>query len=476
MPTLTGGINTALSAVLAHTHAIQVINQNVANANTPGYRRQSDVMVSAYPIGIESDFPGNLPGALGTGVQVSFIQRYANGMLDTRFRAASGETQNWQARQSVMTQVETLMTPLDDSGLPTQLDQFWAAWGQLASDPTNLTLRNSLLTQAGDLANTFNLQANKLNQLRMDQNSSISGEVDQINTAASQIADLNGEIAQSLAMGQQPNDLMDKRDLLLDQLAESTGAVSFLQKDGSALVSIGGHTLVTNKTSFALKTVIDNTPANAGLLQVQWADDSTALDAPTGTLNGILSARDKTIPDQLSWLNSLASDLAREVNTLHSTGLALDGVTNGGQFFTLSGTPGQEAASLQVRGSLTAAGIAAGTTGQPGDNSVADAISKLKGKTGLVTGSNLTFNDFLNDRIGALATDLKHANSSVTHNSLLVEAFTTQRSSESGVSLDEEAANLAKYERAYQAAGRLMTAFDQMMDTIINGMGLVGRG
>jgi flagellar hook-associated protein 1 FlgK len=475
VPTLSGGINTALSAVLANTYAIQVVNQNVANANTPGYRRQLAALKTAPPTAMFNGYSNILPGQTGSGVRVDLIQRFSSDLLDAHYRAASGETQNWQARQQVSAQIESILSPTTDNGLPAKMDQFWAEWGKLASDPANLTLRGELLTQANDLASAFNSQANQLNQLRADQNGVLVDQVNQINASAQQIAGLNGEIAQALALGQQPNDLMDQRDLLLDQLAASAGATSSLQKDGSVLVAIGGHSLVTNITATNLSAVNDTDPQNAGLLKVQWDDNARTLAAPSGTLSGIFIARDQTIPKQLAWLNNLAEQLASGVNNLHQTGYAMDGATTGQPFF-VPRTAGQEAATLKVNGTLTAGGIAASASGLPGDSQIADAISRLKLDKTVIPGANLTFNDYLNNQVTSLAMDVQHANTSTAHNQLLVDALTNQRASESGVSLDEEAANLAKYERAYQAAGRLMTAFDQMMDTIINGMGLVGRG
>jgi flagellar hook-associated protein 1 FlgK len=164
------------------------------------------------------------------------------------------------------------------------------------------------------------------------------------------------------------------------------------------------------------------------------------------------------------------------VNSAHSAGYAMDGTTTGLSFFAPVAA-GSQAHDLKLRDvpPLTADGIAASASGEEGDSAIADRISQIKNDDTVFPG-NQTFNKFLNNQISYLAADVKHANTSTSHNQLIVGALSTQRTSESGVSLDEEAADLAKYERAYQAAGRLMTAFDQMMDTIINGMGLVGRG
>ena len=466
MPDMTSGIQTALSSLLANSQEIQIIEHNVANVNTPGYHKQDGILATALPKPVNGWAPGVGAGQQGEGVTVETIQRYSNNFLDTRFRAATGEASDWDARSQVLGQLQDITSETGDNGLAAQLTQFWASWSSLANDPTNQSIRSQIMDQASALADTFNGRASQLKQLQSDQNQAIATQVTQVNTTASQVANLNKEITRLTALGQQPNDLLDQRDQLLDTLAGAAGATSSLQADGSVIVSVGGHTLVSAGNANPLQTSPD--PGKPGMFQVTWKDGQ-ALDAPSGTLNGLFTARDKDIPAQLTALNQLAGQVATSINTLHTGGVAPNGATGLDFFDSTALVAGDEAATLRVNPNLDAASIAtAQNGGQPGDSTIAAQIAAL-GTSPAMGGT--TFNDFINTQATTLANDLNRAQSNSSRNSQVLQALTTQRASETGVSLDEEAANLTKYQRAYEAAARIMTAYDSMLSTIINGIG-----
>jgi flagellar hook-associated protein 1 FlgK len=466
MPDITSGIQTALSSLLANAQEINIVEHNVANVNTPGYHKQVGILGTLQPKSPYGSAPGRA-GQQGQGVTIDTIQRYSNNYLDARYRAATADTSDWDARSQVLGQLETTLAETSDSGLTAQLNQFFTGWASLANDPTSTTARTTLMDHTTALTDAFNTRSQQLTQLRSDQNTSISGQVDQINSAASQVADLNKQIASVTALGQQPNDLMDKRDQLLDSLAGAAGAVSIPQADGSTLVSIGGHVLVSAGGSIPLQTSPD--PTKPDMLQVTWKDGQT-LDAPSGSLKGLFYARDQVIPAQLDGLNQLAAQLAASVNTKHRAGFAPNGANNLDFFDSTNLTAGNEAATLKLNPTLKAADIAtAGVTGQPGNSDVATAIGDL-GTLPLMNGAT-TLTDFINNQVTALATDVQRAQTNSSRNNAIQQALTTQRSSENGVSLDEEAANLTKYQRAYEAAARLMTTYDSLLSTIIHGMG-----
>lgn len=464
MPTLSGGIHLALQAVLSHTHAIEIIEHNVANANTPGYRRQTPVLATLPPIAIfDSEF-GVGAGQKGSGVTVERIQRFTDEYFDSRFRVTSGETQKWAAGKEVLSQLEVTLAEISDDGLPNKMDTFWAGWQLLASDPDNLSLRAELLDDARSLSDAFRRRYEQMSQLRSDQNQAVQSRVDEINSVAGEIAHLNGEITRVLSLDQQPNDLLDRRDLLLDRLAEISGGVSFPQKNGDVMVAIGGHVLVVGTNAIQLETQPD--PNNNNLYKIVWPDGQN-LKPPSGELNGIFYARDEVISKQMSGLDELASNLISLVNGIHQTGYGMDDVT-GRPFFA-----GDSAATIGINPDLEPAGIAAADTGgSPGNNTIAARISDLKMAKTLNGG---TLNEFYNIQVTNLAVETRRAKENAYHNSLLQKALGDQRESAAGVSLDEEAANLIKYQRAYQAAARVLTVYDEMLDRIINGMGVVGR-
>lgn len=467
MPSLTNGIHLALSAILAHSQAIEIIEHNVANVNTPGYRRQAPILATTTPspaFGYES---GLGAGQRGTGVTIERIKRFNLEYFDTRYRAAAAETKNWETRRDILLQLETVLAETSDAGLIPGLDAFWAGWQNLASDPTNTALRANLLDQSRALALAFNQRAQQMAQLRADQNLAIQGGVEEINALASQIASLNGEISRILSINEQPNDLLDKRDLLLDRLAELSGAVAHVQSNGEMIVSIGGHVLVTGRKALKLQAEVD--PASPErMFRIVW-EDGQGFTPSTGELRGLFYVRDQVIPDQIKGLNDLAAALITQVNAVHRNGYGLNGAT-GLDFFS-----GSDAATIQLNPTLQIEDIAsASAPDQPGNAEIASQLAALK-FTRTMNGGTATFQEFYNAQVTALGLETQRAGTNATHNGLVFKALGDQRESVAGVSLDEEAAELIKYQRAYQAAARVMTAYDELLDKIINGMGLVGR-
>jgi flagellar hook-associated protein 1 FlgK len=346
------------------------------------------------------------------------------------------------------------------------MDQFWAGWQKLSTDPTNTSLRTILLDDAQSLASALNRRATQITQLRAEQNLIVANHVDGINSLAGEIADLNAEISRVLSVGEQPNDLMDKRDLALDRLAELTGSVSFNQKNGEVVVSVGGHALVVGQEAFKLHT--QPSAADSTILDVYWGDGQK-LVPPSGKLKGTLEVRDQILVDQLSGLNTLANGLITQVNAIHRTGFGLNDAT-GMDFFA-----GSDASDIAVNSLLDSASIATSSgASQPGNSDIAIQIAGLKTFKGMKAGT-ATLNEFYNSQIGDLAVITKRAADNSYQHGLVSQALANQRESVVGVSLDEEAANMAKAQKAYQAAARVMTAYDDLLDLVINRMGLVGR-
>jgi flagellar hook-associated protein 1 FlgK len=466
MPTISSGISIALQAVLTHAQALEIIEHNIANASTPGYRRQSALLTAGVPSSINGSDYGIGAGQRGSGVAIERIQRFNLEFFDGRYRSVSAETNNWEAQSEILSQLESMMAETTEDGLLPKLDQFWGGWQSLSTDPTNTSLRAILLDDAASLANAFSRRAVQINQLRSDQNQVVSNQVDQINALSAQVAQLNGEISRVISVGEQPNDLLDKRDLALDQLAELAGAVSFEQKNGEVTVSIGGHALIVGHDAFRL-----HTQPNAGdsnVFDVYWEDQQKIIP-PSGKLKGTLEVRDRILVDQLAGLNTLAAGLITQVNSIHRTGFGLNDAT-GLDFFS-----GTDAATIAVNPLLDAASIATSSAAsQAGNNDIALQITGLKTIRGMKSGT-ATLNEFYNSQVSNLAVATRRAANNTYHNGLVANALGDQRESVAGVSLDEEAAEMAKAQKAYQAAARVMTAYDDLLDTVINRMGLVGR-
>ncbi len=468
MPTLTSGINIALQAVLTQAHVMEITEHNIANASTPGYRRQA-AKLSATVASLNSglDYISGA-GQRGTGVTIDRIQRFNLEFFDTRYRSVTAETKYWDAQSSVLHQTEATLAETGADGMLPKLDQFWSSWQTLSNDPTNITQRQILLDDASSLANAFNRRSAQITQLRSDQSLVVSSQVDEVNSLADQVSKLNGQISHVLSVGEQPNDLLDKRDLVLDRLSELTGSVSFNQKNGEMMVSIGGHALVVGHEAFKLETRPSAT--DVSIVDVYWSSDNQKLIPAGGEIKGTLDVRDNVLKSQLDGLNTLASGLITQVNGIHTTGYRLNGAL-GTKFFD-----GTNANDIAVFSTLTPDGIAASGDPDPlavGNNAKAMEIVALKTFKGMP--NTTTLNEYYNMQISQLGVATKRATDNNTQYGLVAKALSDQRESVSGVSLDEEAANMATAQKAYQAAARVLTAYDDLLDTVINRMGLVGR-
>lgn len=466
MPTISSGINVALQAVLAHSQALEVIEHNVANASTKGYRRQSAVMSAVVPSQFMASEHGLGAGQRGGGVTVEKIQRFNLAFFDTRFRSVSAETGNWEAQSEVLSQLEPMLAETTEDGLLPKLDQFWSSWEKLSTDPTNTSLRTVLLDDSRSLAMALNRRSTQIQQYRAEQNQVVTGQVNEINTLAGEVAKLNAEISRVLSIGEQPNDLMDKRDLALDQLAKLSGAVSFNQKNGEVSVSIGGHVLVVGHDAFQLKTQTSAT--DSSVVDVMWSDGQKLIP-PSGKLKGTLEVRDTVMSAQLNGLNTFAAGLISQVNAIHRNGFGLNNATNL-DFFT-----GTNAGDIAVNNAVDNASIAtASAASQAGNSAIALQIAALKTFKGM-KGNTATLNEFYNGQVTDLAVTTQRASKNSYEHGLVEKALGDQRESAVGVNLDEEAAGMAKAQKAYQAAARVMNAYDELLDLVINRMGLVGR-
>jgi flagellar hook-associated protein 1 FlgK len=229
---------------------------------------------------------------------------------------------------------------------------------------------------------------------------------------------------------------------------------------------VAGHTLVVGQEAFTLHTQPNAT--DSAVLDVYWADGQK-LTPPSGKLKGTLDVRDKVLADQLAGLNTLANGLITQVNAIHRTGFGLNNAT-GMDFFE-----GSNASDIAVNRVLDGASIATSSgANQAGNSDIALQMAGLKTVKGMKAGT-ATLNEFYNSQISDLAVTTRRAVDNSYQHGLVAKALGDQRESAVGVSLDEEAAEMAKAQKAYQAAARVMTAYDDLLDLVINRMGLVGR-
>jgi flagellar hook-associated protein 1 len=310
----------SVSALQAFQNAINVTSNNVANANTPGYDRETVNLAEAIP-------QSNGTATVGAGVTVTGISRAYSQAAANQLNTSQSNLGQLNALQSYSTQIDNLFGTTI-GGLSTSLQSFYSAFSNVANAPTSTASRQALLGQAQSVASSFQNASGELNALNTDVNTRITADVQQINSTATAIATLNKQIVVSTAQnsGQPPNELLDQRDQLVSNLSQLVGVTTSTNSDGSLNVYVGnGQPLVLEGLTTALTTVPNQ--FNASQLEIGSAASSAPISASitSGDLGGLLAARTQVINPALNQLGQIATALSQTVNAQQAQGLDLSG-------------------------------------------------------------------------------------------------------------------------------------------------------
>ncbi len=439
---------------------MQVTSNNIANANTPGYARQVVHLGEAASVVV-----GNL--AFGTGVSIDDVETVRNDVLTLRIQQETQSQGQTNAFLDGANQVQQLFNETQGVGLQSELSKFFNSLSQLSTDPTNMTLRQTVLNNAQTLADGFHQTASGLNQIKNAQDQTVIQAVGQVNQLAKQIALLNGNIQQVRAGGADTGELQGQRDQVIQQLSNLVGVSVTKESDGSVdVTTANGQALVVGNQPNALSTSYD---AASGTQHVFAGSTDITSNIFGGQLGGAIQVRDEFVPSVAGQLDDLAANLSSAFNTQHALGFTPAGV-QGGSFFTpfTQSTPGSNtgaAADFGVFITDPAQIAASSDKTAPGSNGNALALAAVQ-KQALVGGQNAM--DYYANMVSNIGSGVANATGDQEATGLVLNQLTTQQANYSGVSLDEEATNLVKYQNAYNAAARMITTVNQMMQTAIN--------
>lgn len=432
IPTLQG-LQTALSGLIAQQDAIDVTGNNITNANTEGYSRQTAVQQTKEPLHIAalSAVTGE-GGQLGTGVTVATITRIRNTYLDASYREHSTAAGAAGAQAEELSQAQSAFNEPSSTGLASQLSKFWSSWSELAEAPSEGAAKVGVVGAATQLTGSLHQLAAQLQSLEGQasaQYAAITGPTGEVASDATQIAELNHQIKLSLAAHQQPNELEDHRDLLLDKLSALASVTVTKEADGTDTVAFGNAALplVEGSTAHWPQALTSAAGGKLGAL--------LELSSPTGALASFQAA-----------LNEVAKTLAGSVNELHTAT----------PFFT-----GTTAATLEV--AVTPGEVQTSSEGASGGNDVALAIAGLRGGAAEQRYAAL---------IAQVGVGVQNATTNQTNSEAVLTAVSNQRQAVSGVSLDEEMTNLITFQRGYQASAQALNVMNEMLNTLINESGL----
>ncbi|ROS46418.1 flagellar hook-associated protein FlgK [Curtobacterium sp. PhB78] len=468
-----GSLATAYSGLAAARAGIDVIGQNIANAGTAGYTRQR-VTQNSIPA-TQTGFMRGTAALAGQGVSVDGIARLASLTLDVGVRVAAGSSAYADARATALSALETGLHEPGKDGLSAKLDAFWSSWSELASHPDDPGAASAVLGAAGTVASALAAGSKAVDAQWSSVRGTAAGQVTQLNDAAKQVADLNGRIRTALASGGNANELLDQRDQLTEQIATLAGGTTRSNADGTVDVLLGGNPLVQGTDARAVALGGGERLADGAAVTLTWTSGTAgAVSLSGGSIGGALAVlapanangTGGALAQAAASYDAVATQLATTVNAVHATGTTPAGTTGTAFFALAAGVPAAQGLSVvPTDGSGLATRNAAGQL----DDSFADALSRLGTGPGAADTTWATF-------VAGVGTASRSAATESTLTGLALTNARTQQQSSAGVDLDEENVNLLSYQHAYQGAARVLTAVDEMLDTIINRVGLVGRG
>ena len=519
------GLETSKRALLTNTTVLNTVGHNIANAATDGYSRQRVNLSATRPLEAPGFQRTVAPGMIGTGVQYDSITRVRDSYLDLQYRRENTLLGSWEVRDATLRSIEAIINEPSDTSLRAVMDKFWNAWEVLNRDPTLLSARIEVAGAAVNLADTLNHIGASLRNLESDLNGNIAKAVAEANDYIQAIAKLNEIIRRAEAHGDNANDYRDQRDLLIDKLSSIIDVQVTETADGNFTIIAGGVEVVNNDAFTLLTEDVAATAAGGrlhgyvqGLAEVERTRNQ--LNAMIDTMmrgkvtvrleNGYVTSRDMTALNDVTLADGtvipagstipagshIVSAVEFEVegfNGLHRLGYSLsDPATSDIPFFVTSdGSNTFTIDNIRLNdvikndtSKIAAAGKYENKNGVnttiKGNSDIAHALASLRDAVfqyppELTQLSQGTVDDYFRAVVSDLGTRAANAERNMLNQEDLVYSVQLRRQSVSGVSLDEEMTELIKFQHAYNAAARNMTVVDEMLDRIINHMGIVGR-
>lgn len=514
-------LEVARRGLYAQQTALSTTGHNIANASTEGYSRQRVNLTATRAIEMPGLNRSVVPGQLGTGVAFDSIKRIRDSFLDDQFRNEYQSFGNWNVQKDTLEKIELLFNEPSDNGLNEVISEFWNSWHVLSGKPDDLTARHVLKENTIAMLDSFKYTDTKLTELKEDLSTSIDIKTSEANTYIRQIAELNQEIKRIELVGDDANDLRDKRDLLADKLSQIAQIKVREQPDGMYTITLPGDgTQLVNGANFnnlgaggvdlnlitggeihgmiqARDVIVNKNQAELNTMLKGLVYGEVEVTIPKGSILPVdlVDAEGTVILEAGTVATEPIKHTVKGINGLHSLGWTMGKDADGNEV-AVGGIPffvplNQAEFSIQSMElnpdivdnvGLIAASLRVDSDGTvlKGNNALALIMAQLKDSKfsfESATGTSVdgTLQEYLRSVTGVLGVESKYAQDQISKQSSMLVSIENQRQSVSGVSLDEEMANLIKFQHAYNASARMMTTVDQLLDRIINNMGIVGR-
>lgn len=448
---------------------MNVVSHNIANANTEGYSRQ-EISFSGRP-GLQ-----NIENIIGQGVDAGRVRQRQAEFADRRIRSEMGLLGHSETSRRILEQIETLFAGVGESDLNAVMNKFFNSWEDLSSNPESMEFRAQVIQKARTLVDKFHSMASGMNEVRKNINFEIGSSVKDVNRILSQIYDLNETIEYAESNGNTANDLRDSRNLLLKELSKKMDVDVQETSAGAVQVSYDGIILLDRRslTELDATTVSDGTQSSTKIIA-----SGHELTVTGGEIGGLLQVRDSYLTGYTNTIDDIASSLVDNVNSHHSLGFDLNGDTDI-NFFNPNVTNADSIEiNLDILNDASKIATAEGahdwvnnvhTSNGPGDNTIARRIANLR-DIKVLQDRSTTFSDYYNSLYADVGFDTVDSQQNEENHQLLVDQLENYRDSTVGVSVDEEMADMMKFQHSYTAAARLVSVANEMMTTLINLVG-----
>lgn len=449
MPGLSHTLDIASRALATQQSVMSVLGHNVANANTEGYTRQiartSAIAPSAWEV-----------HSYGNGVEISEVQRKRDNSLDNELRRDSTELGRWSARSRRLSRLEAVINEPSEGGLSATMDAYWAAWSDLSNDPSSITRRSTVREQGEILGYRFNTMVAQIDQITSDIDTEIRTRANEFNLQLGELYGLNTMIVEAKLRGMEPNDLVDRKDMILDTMSELAGISYGDREDGSFYIRLGNVLILDSTIHRPIRIVEASQSSGSNKLKIE-LETLGEIEVDDGILGGLIELREETIPDTLAKIDELAVAIIDNVNALHRTGPSRT------DFFAGTGAA-DIGLAVELEDSLN--NLNGSTSGLPGDNDIALGVAGLRNNKILGHGT-YSPNEHWNSVVGHVGIMTREATFQEEGFTLTTEALIQERSSLSGVSLDEEMGNIIIAQQAYMAAVKLYGIAAEMLDALL---------
>ncbi|MHB8189812.1 MAG: flagellar hook-associated protein FlgK [Ferrimicrobium sp.] len=455
-----GALYIALSGIEASQTGLDVVSQNVSNANTPGYLSQTTNLSNQV-----------VPGSpVGNGVTVSSIGQAASGFIRQIELAASGANAYAGQLSSVLTSAQNSFMEPSAAGVAEQLNTMWSTFSALSNTPNEPAAQAQVVVAANSVAIAINQSAQQLNDLYNQTSATLGSIVANVNTQLGQVAGFNQQIAGVSNANGGANSIVDQRNQVLDQLATELGVSVVPSTSGMVNVMVGGIPLVQGVQASTIKASTGTAPPmpSANAASVSVVGSGVLVPVSLGSLGAMLGALNSSLPTYGGYLDNVASTLASTVNTQLESGTAYpsSGATPGVALFvnsTTGGTSGINSLNLSVSQAVTAnPSLIAAATGSngPGDGSNAAAVATLET-------SNVGPNALWSKAVGQVGLDVSSAANLATSASATYQQAYQAEQKVSGVNVNAQLVNMVTYQQGYQAAAKVISTVVSAVQSLL---------